>query len=75
MDATQRCVYDMAWRAEIIGAWERCDTELFLQEIADIVGAAEGCDRPGTGRFLEIAEGRADLIAAFGSSYRDLGQH
>ena len=33
------------------------------------VGAAEGCDRPGTGRFLETAEGRTDLIAAFGSSY------
>jgi hypothetical protein len=27
--------------------------------------------RPGTGRFLETVEGRADLIAAFGSSYRD----
>ena len=23
MGATQRCVYDMAWRAEIIGSWER----------------------------------------------------
>jgi hypothetical protein len=35
------------------------------------VGAAEGCDRPGTGRILETAEGRADLISAFGSSYRE----
>ncbi|MDB6146182.1 MAG: hypothetical protein JWP80_5226 [Pseudomonas sp.] len=37
-----------------------------------IVGAAEGCDRPGTGRALVAAEGRADLIAAFVSSYKGM---
>jgi hypothetical protein len=43
----------------------------FAYNCADFVGAAEGCDRPGTGRRGLPFEARSGLIAAFGSSYRD----